>query len=565
MQITIDGKKFEAKDGATILEAARNEGISIPTLCNNTDLSPIGNCRICICEVDGKLKSACDTKVEKNMDIKTKSEKVVASRKINIELLLARHGIDGPESNELLKLKKEYGIGDKIRFDTEKDTNVYNNISNAIYREPSLCILCGKCVYTCRITQQTDAICFENRGKDLKIGTAFNHNLIDTSCTECGQCTMVCPTDAFREVDDIDKVKAAINDPNCLVIAQTAPSVRASIGEEFGLPPGHIVKKQLVAGLRKLGFDKVFDTNFGADLTIVEEASELLKRINEGDTLPQTTSCCPSYVTFVEKFYPDLIPHLSTCKSPHQMLGAVVKTYFAQKNGIDPSKIILVSIMPCTSKKSECKRKGMDSSGFQDVDLVLTTRETARLLKQEGIDLTKIKEEEYDPTLGDASGAGMIFGSTGGVMEATIRTAYEFATKEKLKDIEFEVVRGLKGIKSGSLKLKDKTINFAVANGLNNAKILLDEIKNGTSKYHIIEIMACQGGCLGGGGQPKPTNKEIREKRMKAIYQEDRDLPIRKSHENPAIKELYDQFLKKPLGEKSEALLHTKYERRKKL
>ncbi len=560
MQITINGKIIECNKSDTIYTAATNAGIDIPTLCLDTDLIPQGSCRICICEVNGKLKSSCDTKVEDKMIVFTDSTRVIEARKMNVELLLARHSTNTTVRDELLILKNEYHA--KETFQKEKIEKKYENTSLAIFRDPSLCILCGKCVNKCETTQTVDAICIANRGINAQIESPFDIDLNDSSCVDCGQCTLVCPTGAIREVDNINEVKKALDDKDKIVVAQIAPSVRATIGEEFDFPYGTIVKEKLVAGLRKLGFDKVFDTDFGADLTIMEEASELISRITNKGTLPMTTSCCPSYITFMEKFYPHLLKHLSSCKSPQQMFGAVTKTYFAKKMNIDAKKLVVVSIMPCTAKKYECTRKDMYSSGYQDVDLSITTRETAKFLKQKNIDLKTIKEEEFDSPLGEATGAGVIFGTTGGVMEAALRTAYEFLTKKELKDINFKSVRGLDNFKEATIDIAGNKINVAVVHGLGNARKILDEMSNNTCKYHFVEVMACIGGCLGGGGQPIPTNNEIRLKRMKAIYKEDVDLPIRQSHKNPSIIKLYDEFLKKPLSETSHKLLHTKYTKR---
>ena len=378
----------------------------------------------------------------------------------------------------------------------------------------------------------------------------------------CGQCVLTCPTGALREVDDIDRVRAVIKDSSKHVIVQTAPAIRASIGEEFGMPAGTLITKKLVGALRKLGFDKVFDTDFAADLTIVEEASELIERITKKGVFPQFTSCCPAWVKFVEEFYPDFIPNLSSCKSPHQMLGAVIKTYYAKKVGVDAKNIIVVSIMPCTAKKFECVRPEMNSSGYMDVDFVLTTREAARFMKEEGIDISKMDDDKFDNPLGESTGAGVIFGATGGVMEAALRTAYEYVTGNSVTDLEFNQIRGLPGIKEGKIVMNGATYHFAVAHGLANARVVMEQMKRGKCKYQFIEIMACPGGCIGGGGQPIPTNDEIRAKRIEAIYKEDRNLPLRKSHENPSIIKLYKEFQGKPLGKMSHKLLHTKYVKR---
>ncbi len=562
MQIIIDGRELRAKLGETILEVALKNGINIPHLCYDPDLPPEGNCRMCICEVNGNVMTTCNTVVENNMIVETETKRINELRKINIELLLSKHKAEeSSHPNQLLDLKKKHRIENNGRFE-KKHKNKKDKSSYSIVRDDSKCILCGRCINKCSQTQAVNAICFVGRGKDIKVGTAFEHALSETACVDCGQCVMTCPSGALREVDDIAGVKEAIDNKSKYVVVQTAPAIRVSIGEEFGLPVGTIVTKKLVSALRKTGFDKVFDTDFGADLTIVEEASEFIARATSGGVLPMFTSCCPAWVKYVEHFYPEFIPNLSSCKSPHQMVGAVTKTYYAKKLKLNPKDIVVVSIMPCTAKKFECKRPEMKSDGFVDVDFVLTTREAARFIKQEGVDLIGANEEEYDNPLGESTGAGVIFGATGGVMEAALRTAYEYVTGKGVTDLEFNQIRGLPGIKEGSITMKGTEYNFAVVHGLANAKVLMEEIKAGKSKYHFIEVMACPGGCIGGGGQPIPTNDQIRKKRIEALYREDRNLPFRKSHENPSIKKLYDEFLKKPLGKKSHQLLHTKYTKR---
>lgn len=559
MQITIDDKVFDVKPSDTILDVARREGIKIPTLCFDPDLNPKARCRLCICDVNGKIQTACNTKVSDKMIVKTKTEEIIKLRKINLELLLTKYDFRKGPSSTLKSYLSEYGI-DLKRF---KNKNIKKNeidtSNNCIAKDLDLCILCGQCIDKCHSTQSVDAICFLNRGKEMIMDNPLNSNMANSTCVSCGACTLVCPTRALREVDDTKKVKEALKDKDKFVIFQIAPSVRVTIGEEFGLKPGMIVKNQLVAAMKKIGAYKVFDTNFSADLTIMEEGSELIKRLTSNSDLPLITSCSPGWVNYIEKFYPNLINHLSSCKSPQQMMGAIIKTYYAEKVKIDPSKIFVVSIMPCTAKKAECKREGMYSSGFQDVDISLTTRETARLIKDYNIDLKDIDGDEFDNPLGESTGAAVIFGATGGVLEAALRTGYEIVTSKTLTNLNFYDTRGLNGLKEGSIDLEGKKLNFAVANGLSNAKILLEEINKGISKYHFIEIMACLGGCLGGGGQPIPTTNEIRKLRMEGIYKEDKDLPIRKSHENPYVKKLYEEFLIEPLSEKSHELLHTTY------
>ncbi|RLG14231.1 MAG: ferredoxin [Candidatus Nanohalarchaeota archaeon] len=579
MQIKINGRDIEVNSSETIFQAALRNRIEIPHLCYDPDLPPTGSCRLCICEVNGRIMSTCDTKVADNMVVETETKKVIRLRKINIELLLSRHKDEEKTVSQLQKLKKKYKIKN-TRFNkkscevksskdksvlkiADKDSGRKNNSNLSICLDNSKCILCGKCVNKCRLTQGVNALCFEGRGNEgLKITTAFDDMLKRSVCVDCGQCVLVCPSGALHEVDDISKVVAAIENPKKHVVVQTAPAIRASIGEEFGLPAGTLVTKKMVASLKEAGFDKVFDTNFGADLTIVEEATEFISRAAKGGPFPQFTSCCPAWIKYVEQFYPQFIPYLSSCKSPNRMLGCIAKTYYANKMGLHPNNIVVVSIMPCTAKKAECKRP--DFHKHPDVDIVLTTREAARFLKQKGIDLTKMNdEEEFDNPLGEATGAGVIFGATGGVTEAALRTVYEFVTGNGVTNPEFNQIRGLPKIKEGSITMKGTVYNFAVAHGLSNAKILMEQLKEGKSKYHFIEIMACPGGCIGGGGQPIPTNDSIREKRIDALYREDRNMPFRKSHENPSIKKLYDEFLGKSGSAKAHKLLHTAFTKRK--
>jgi len=425
------------------------------------------------------------------------------------------------------------------------------------------CVKCGRCVEVCQEVQQVAAINTANRSVDFGVSTAYGESLADSPCVYCGQCIAVCPVGALTEKDDTARVWEALDNPELHVVVQTAPAVRVALGEEFGWAPGTISTGKMVAALRRLGFAKVFDTNFTADLTIIEEGNELLQRIKEGGVLPMITSCSPGWINYIEKFYPELLPHVSTCKSPQQMFGALAKTYYPEKAGIPAEKIFVVSIMPCTAKKYECTRPEMQSSGYQDVDVVLTTRELARMIKQAGIDVEALSEEEYDAPLGISTGAAVIFGASGGVMEAALRTVYEVVTGQELKDVDFKEVRGLTGIKEATVDLAGTKVKIAVANGLANAKVLLEKIKAGQCAYHFIEIMCCPGGCIGGGGQPLGTTVAIKEKRLEATYDIDRGLKLRKSHENPAVKTLYEEFLEKPLGHKSHELLHTVYSKRK--
>jgi len=450
----------------------------------------------------------------------------------------------------------------KIRFEEKKEERPVDTSTPAIVRDPNKCILCRRCVAVCEQIQGVKAIGPFGRGMKTTVGPAWAESLANSCCVQCGQCVLVCPVGALYEKDYTEDVWKALSDPDKHVIVQTAPATRVSIGEPFGLPPGSITTGKMVAALRRLGFAKVFDTNFAADLTIMEEGSELLERLEKGGPLPLITSCSPGWIKFMEEFYPELANNVSSCKSPQQMFGAMAKTYYAEKTGIDPGKIVMVSIMPCTAKKFECQRPEMTASGYQDVDYVLAVREAARMIKQAGIDFEELPEEDYDAPLGISTGAGAIFGATGGVMEAALRTAYELYTGKTLEKVDFEAVRGYDGIREASVELNGTTLKVAVAHGLGNARVILDKVKSGEAQYHFIEIMTCPGGCIGGGGQPIPTDTEIRQKRINAMYEVDRGKALRKSHENPALQELYKTYLGKPLSEKAHHLLHTTYQRR---
>jgi iron-only hydrogenase group A len=566
VNLTIDGNKLEVPVGTTILEAAKAANIRIPTLCYLPEVQAIGACRVCLVEIEGNknLQASCVFPAAEGVVVHTNSKKVQEARKFTVELLLSAHPQDCltcPRNLkcELQQLAEELGIRE-IRFPGEKPKPRIDESTPAIRRDASKCILCRRCVTVCQEIQQVGALCAQERGFDCYIGPAFGDDLAEVACTLCGQCINVCPVGALTEKDYIQEVWKAIHDPAKIVVAQDAPAVRAALGEEFGLPPGTLVTGKMLEALRRLGFDVVFDTNFAADLTIIEEGNELLKRIKEGGTLPMITSCSPGWIKFIEHFYPQLLSHLSTCKSPHQMLGALAKTYYAQKAGIDPAKMVTVSIMPCTAKKFECSRPEMRDSGFQDVDYVLTTRELARMIKSVGIDFVNLPEGKYDDPLGEYSGAATIFGATGGVMEAALRTAYEVATGKKLENVEFTGVRGLEGVKEAAVVVEGLgEVRVAVAHGLGNARKLMERLAAGKANYHFIEIMACPGGCVAGGGQPIPVNNEIRRLRAQALYQEDKSLKYRKSHENQSIIKIYQEFLQQPLGEKSHHLLHTKY------
>jgi len=565
--LTINGQAVQADEGTTILQAAQQAGIYIPTLCYHPDLRPEGVCRICVVEVQGQrtLCPACIYPISGGMNIITHSPKVRQARKMITELMLANHPQDcltcaKNQKCELQKLAKELGVQD-IHFQGERKTYDPDESSPSIIRDPEKCILCQRCVRVCHDVQSVGALFSSRRGWDTMVGPAFESRLEDVVCVYCGQCINRCPTGALKAKDPAPEVWEAIYDPSKHAVVQTAPAVRAAIGEEFGMPAGSRATGKMVTALRMLGFNKVFDTDFTADLTIMEEGHELIKRVKEGDVLPQITSCSPGWIKFIEHFYPELLPHLSTCKSPQQMFGALAKTYYARKAGIDPKDIVVVSIMPCAAKKFECERPEMQDSGFKDVDYVLTTREAAGMMKEAGIDLPSLKDSEFDLPLGMSTGAGVIFGNTGGVMEAAIRTAYAVLTGKELDNVNIEAVRGIEGVRKAEVTI-DNVLNLkaAVAHGLANARQVLDGIKSGEFKdYHFIEIMCCPGGCIGGGGQPYPTSEEIRKKRIQAIYDEDQAMALRRSHENTAVKMLYEEFLGEPLSHKSHELLHTHY------
>lgn len=585
MQITINSQKIESLEGTTIMDACHAAGINVPSLCYLKDVSSNASCGICVVEVKGarSLLRSCITQITEGMEINTNSQRVMDARRMNLELLMANHPqdcliCDRNENCELQQLTFDLGVHGR-RFGRTRPEHLAKDESSAsLVRDPEKCILCGRCVAVCREVQAVQAIDFSGRGLKSKIATFMDLGLGIVACTNCGQCALVCPTGAITEKSSVNEVWADLHNPQKVVLVQTAPAIRVGIGEAMGMPYGSLVTGQMVAGLRRLGFSKVFDTNFAADLTIIEEGNELIKRIKTGGVLPMITSCSPGWIKFIEHFYPKSLAHLSTCKSPQQMFGAVAKTYYAEKSGIDPRDIVVVSVMPCTAKKFEARRPEMDSAfhywqakmnlndneHFFDVDHVLTTRELARMFKESGIDFTHLPEENFDSPLGESTGAAVIFGSTGGVMEAALRTAYEVFTGKTLPNIDFITVRGLTGIKEAEVDLDGTKIKVAVAHTLKNARKLLEQIENGTSPYTFIEVMTCPGGCLGGGGQPIPTNTEIRKKRAESIYYEDAHKGIRKSHENPEIQYLYKDFLIEPLGEKSHHLLHTKYVERQK-
>ncbi|MCK5811584.1 MAG: [FeFe] hydrogenase, group A [Clostridiales bacterium] len=571
LNIKINNKEIKVAKGTSILNAAKEVGINIPNLCYHPDQEVKANCRVCVVEVHGAktLQASCATEVKEGMVIRTNTQKVRQARKVVIELLLANHDMDCTSCKKnnqcgLQEIAANIGVRES-RFENVLEKQEIDTSSPAIERDPNKCIRCGRCIQMCTEVQGLAILDYVGRGGLVDIKPAFGMYLNNTACVACGQCSVVCPVAAITEKEDIEQVWEAINNPNKTVIVQTAPAVRVSLGEEFGMEPGKIVTGKLVASLRALGFDKIFDTDFTADLTIIEEGHELLKRLNEGGTLPMLTSCSPGWINFIEQYYPNLLPHLSSCKSPQQMFGALVKGYYAEKIGKSPEDIFSVSIMPCTAKKFEAKREEMSIDGKNfDVDVVLTTRELAKMLRQAGVDFNMIEEEKYDAPFGLSSGAGVIFGATGGVMEAALRTVYEVVTGKTLENLDFKAVRGLEGIKEAKIDLDGTIVKVAIVHSLSKAKKIMELIKEGKADYSFIEIMCCPGGCIGGGGQPFGGTDELRIKRINAIYEADKELPIRKSHENPAVNKLYKEFLIEPLGEKSHHLLHTKYVDRKK-
>lgn len=568
VSLTINGIVVNAPQGSSILEAARSAGIYIPTLCYHPDLVPEGACRMCIVEASGAktLVASCMYPVAEGMIVKTNTAKVREARRMVIELLLANHPKNCLTCRkngdcELQTMAADMGVRTH-RFDWgERKIHTFDASNPCLVRDQEKCILCGRCIRVCRDIQQMNVYSFANRGFDSIVSTAFEQDLSKVACTYCGQCASFCPTGAIVEKDDTERVWEAINDPGKVVVVQVAPSVRVALGEEMGMEAGSIVTGKMVAALRNLGFDKVFDTNFSADLTIMEEGYEFLDRLTNGGVLPMITSCSPGWVNLCELKYPDLLNHLSTAKSPQGMFGTVIKTYFAGQAGIDPAHIVSVSVMPCTAKKAECVRPQLCDSGYQDVDIVITTRELGRMLREAGIDFRSIRAVDFDSPLGYGSGAGAIFGSSGGVMEAALRTVADRVTGQNLWDIEYTEVRGLDRTKEAQIQLGDREIRIAVCNSLGAAQKMMDRVRNGTASYHFIEIMACPGGCIGGGGQPVPSNMDIKKKRAEALYKIDEYSQFRKSHENPDIKTIYKEWLGQPLSEKSHQYLHTTYGR----
>lgn len=574
VNVKINGMSIDAPKGSTILEAAKLANIDIPTLCYLKEINEIGACRICVVEVKGarSLVASCMYPVAEGMEIKTNTKKVLESRKQTLQLILSDHdrkclSCSRSGKCELQKLCSDLNVSDENRYEGTCSHYEIDNSSPHMVRDNNKCIVCRRCVAVCEKIQGIGVIGANERGFGTNIACAFDMGLGDTSCVSCGQCIAVCPTGALMEKDYTNEVFAAIEDPDKYVIVQTAPAVRAALGEEFGLPIGTNVQGKMVAALRRLGFDKVFDTDFSADLTIMEEATEFLDRVQNGGVLPLITSCSPGWIKYCEHYYPDMLDNLSSCKSPQQMFGAITKTYYAEKMGIDPKKIVMISVMPCTAKKFEIGRDDQNAAGVPDVDISITTRELARMIDRVGLNFTSLPDEDFDNPLGESSGAAVIFGATGGVMEAALRTAVETLTGEQLKSLDFADVRGTKGIKEATYHVAGMDINVAVASGLANARKVLDDVKSGKANYHMIEIMGCPGGCVNGGGQPQQHASvrnftDIRALRAKALYNIDAAMPIRKSHENPAIKKLYEEYLGKPGSHKAHEILHTTYVKR---
>jgi NADH-quinone oxidoreductase subunit G len=577
LNLTINGSALVVSDGTTILEAAKKVGIRIPTLCH-LDLhemkmvNQVASCRVCMVEVEGRrgLVPACSTTVTEGMVVKTDTIRALKARRIVVELLLSDHPSDcliceRNRNCDLQELAADLGIR-QIKFQGEMSTYKKDDSSYSLVRNPDKCILCRRCETMCNEVQTVGVYSAIDRGFNTTIGTAFDLPMNETACTFCGQCVSVCPTAALTEVDNTRKVLDVLNKPGKVVIAQTAPAIRVALGEEFGMEPGSRVTGKMVTALRRLGFDHVMDTDFAADLTVIEEASEFVHRLQHGGTLPILTSCCPAWVKFFEHNFPDLLDIPSTCKSPHEMFGAVAKTYLATKLGVDPKDLVIVSIMPCLAKKYEAARPELSGEGEANVDYVLSTRELGRMIRESGMDFAGLPEEEFDNPMGQSSGAAVIFGTTGGVIEAALRTAYEWLTNTRLENVDFTQLRGLEGIREATVDINGTPIRIAIAHGLGNARKLLERIQRGEVQYHAIEIMACPGGCIGGGGQPYHHGDiEILKKRAAALYSEDRTKTIRRSHENQDVMRLYGEFLGKPYGDKAHELLHTSYTKREKI
>ena len=575
VQLTIDGVSVEVPAGTTVLEAAKKAGINIPTLCYLKDINQIGACRMCIVDTGARaFGAACVLPVSNGMVVKTNTPQLRAARKVNLELLLSNHDkrcLDCVRNQkcELQQMCIDLGVEDVDKFKGKMNEYDIDDLSPSIVRNNNKCILCRRCVAACNNTQAVGVIGPMGRGFKTKIGSAWEQPLNDVACINCGQCIAACPTGALYEKDSTKAVWDLLADKTKHVVVQPAPAVRAALGEEFGIPMGTAVTGKLAAALRRLGFEKVFDTDWGADLTIMEEGTEFIGRLTNKGVLPMITSCSPGWIKFCETYYPDFIDNLSSCKSPHEMEGAMIKSYWAEKEGIDPKDIRVVSVMPCTAKKFEARRPELSHNGMQDVDEVITTRELARMIKEAGIDFANLPDEDFDPVLGESSGAAVIFGATGGVMEAALRTVYEKVTGKVLDNVEFHEVRGIKGVKEATVKVGDLDVNVAVAHGTANAAKLLDSIRSGEKTYHFIEVMACPGGCVTGGGQPivnaqTRMEKDPKQLRAAALYNEDANKPERKSHENPSIVAVYRDYLGEPNSHLAHELLHTHYTKREK-